>query len=106
MLKPFDTTVLGRLIEHRYSSRSDIFISRFGNVPDVEFSTWVHMKDEELIVWVAKPKKWFGTETKAPPFVFLLSEYTKGSTTSSSISVRPYSNEFFEKENSLGFHSL
>ena len=106
MLKPFDTTVLGNLIEHRPSSRPDIFTSRFGNVPDVEFSTWIHMKDKELVMWVAKPKRFFGTETKTPPFVFLLSKYTKGYSTSSSVSVRPYNNEFFEKENSLGFHSL
>ena len=106
MLKPFDTNVLGSLLEHRPSSRPDIFTSRFSNIPDVEFSTWVHIKDQELIMWVAKPKKWFGTETKTPPFVFLLSRYTKGYSSSSSVSVKPYSNEYFEKENSLGFHSL
>jgi len=106
MLKPFDTNVLGNLLDHNPSAIPDIFTSRFSYVPDVEFSTWIHMKDKELLMWVAKPKRWFGTETKTPPFVFLLSKYTKGYSTSSSVTVKPYSTEFFEKENSFGFHSL
>jgi|TARA_B100000073_G_scaffold29555_1_gene22615 hypothetical protein len=106
MLKPPESKVLGRVLEHKPTSRSEIFTTRFSNVPDIDFATWVHEKDEELTIWVAKPKKWFGTETKTPPLVFVFSSYIKGYMNTLNVSVQPYSTEFFEKENHLGFHSL
>lgn len=106
MLKPPESKILGRVLDHKPTSRTEIFTTRFANVPDVDFATWIHEKDEELTIWVAKPRKWFGTETKSPPFVFIFSSYIKGYMNTVNVSVKPYSNEFFEKENSLGFHSL
>ena len=106
MLKPPESKVLGRVLEHKPTSRTTIYTTRFSYVPSLEFSTWIHEKDEEVTMWVAKPRKWFGTETKSPPFVFMISSYVKGYVNSVSVSVKPYSNEFFEKENSLGFNSL
>ena len=106
MLKPPESKILGKVLEHKPTSRTTIYKTIFSNVPSLEFSTWIQEKDEEMIVWIAKPKKWFGTETKSPPFVFMISNYIKGYINSLSVVVRPYSNEFFEKENSLGFHSL
>ena len=106
MLKPPESKILGRILEHKPTSRTTIFTTIFANVPDVKFSTWIHSKDEEMTMWVAKPRKWFGSETKSPPFVFLFSNYIKGYMNTVNVVVRPYSNEFFEKENDLGFHSL
>ena len=103
---PSDTDVLGKVIKHVRDDKSQKFITRFANVPDVEFLTWLKSSEHDLELWVAKPRKWFGSETKTPPFVFLFTNYIKGYMNTVNVIVSPYSNEFFEKENGLGFHSL
>ena len=106
MNKPEETKVLGRVIDHKRSNYSDKFITRFSNTPDVDFLTWVYSEDDELKIWIAKPRKWFGSETKTPPFVFMISTYTKGYVSSTSIVIKPYSNEIFAQENDLSYLTL
>ncbi|MBP06141.1 MAG: hypothetical protein CL728_05265 [Chloroflexi bacterium] len=104
MKQPEETRVLGRVIAHRRSDNlSEKFVTRFSNTPDIDFLTWVKSKDDELVIWIAKPRKWFGSETKTPPFVFIISTYTKGYMNTTSVSTTPYSNEIFEQENVLSF---
>ena len=106
MLKPPETEVLGKVVEHARSDKTGKFITRFSNVPDLDFVTWLKSNDEELQIWVAKPRKWFGSEAKTPPFIFLLSIYEKGYVRISRAIIKPYNNEIFEQENQLGFNSL
>ena len=106
MSRPSDTDMLGKVIQHSRDDKSEKFITRFANVPDIEFLTWLKSSDNELELWVAKPRKWFGTETKTPPFVFIISNYKKGYVSITRVIVNPYSNEIFEQENNLGFSAL
>jgi len=106
MLKPEDNEVLGKVLEHKVSDKSSFSITRFSNLPDIKFTTWVDYQDKNTTIWIAKPEKWFGTETKAPPLVFKISHYNKGYMEYCKATVHPYTNEMFEKENNLGLHSL
>ena len=106
MQKPEDNDVLGRVLNHKVSQKSSFSVTTFSNVPDVKFTTWVEYEDENTTIWVAKPQKWFGTETKSPPLVFKISHYNKGYMEYCKATVHPYTNEMFEKENNLGFNSL
>ena len=107
MKHPEETKVLGRVIDHQKSNLSDrllhTYVTRFSNVPDIDFLTWIQSEDDELEIWIVKPRKWFGTETKTPPFVFMISTYTKGYMKTTSTIIKPYSNEIFEQENDLSF---
>ena len=106
MKKPEETKVLGKVIDHQRSKFSDKIITRFSNAPDVDFLTWLNSDDDELQIWIAKPRKWFGNETKAPPFVFMISTYTKGYMKTTTTMIKPYSNEIFAQENDLSYLTL
>lgn len=106
MLKPDDNDVLGKVLEHKSSKKSSFSITRFSNLPDIEFITWVDYQDKNTTIWIAKPEKWFGTETKVPPLVFKITHYSKRYIEYTKVYVSPYTVEMFEKENDLEIQSL